>query len=170
MQNNWRQILKVRSNADFSIEPMQESDLPEIMDMVQSVPQHSPDVVDYIQHQMDLGKSVKAVDSTGKILGFYLLGQNSVLNTLYKGMDVKENIQPYVGKKGLEGVALFVLPEYRGSGSGRALKNYAQNLPYDYMWGYHLKDFNNLQDWLKRRRLIAEDPNVYITLRDKKKT
>jgi hypothetical protein len=167
--NNWRRIL-IYSNTPFSIVPIVEQDMPEIIKMLESVPQHNQNVINYIKHQVDLPISVKAVDSTGKILGVYLLGENSITNTIYPKLDVKEDLMPYADKNGLEGVALFVLPEYRALGVGHALKDYAQKLNYDYMWGYHLKSFNNLPDWLKRRRLVAEDPSVYITLRDKENT
>lgn len=99
--------------------------------------------------------SAMLVDENNDIKGVYLLG-NSQINSLVE-------YEKYVNLKGVEGVVLAVSEEIRGQGWGNKLKDFPKTLEVDYIWGQQLKTLNNLEDWLKRRELIAETQSVYIT-------
>lgn len=74
------------------------------------------------------------------------------------------DLPEYTNLKGIEGVLLVVDKDIQGQGWGNKLKDYPKTMSYDYIWGQQLKSLNNLQDWLKRRVLVGETKNVYITL------
>jgi hypothetical protein len=88
-------------------------------------------------------------------MGLYLLG-DSQLDSLVVN-------DTYSNLKGVEGVVLAVSEEIRVQGWGNKLKDYPKMLGVDYIWGQQLKTLNNLEDWLKRRELVAETKSVYIT-------
>lgn len=90
-----------------------------------------------------------------KIMGLYLLGD--------KQLDSLTLNEKFIKLKGVEGVLLAVSEDIRGEGWGNKLKDYPKTLEFDYIWGQQLKSLNNLEDWLKRRELIAETKSVYIT-------
>jgi GNAT superfamily N-acetyltransferase len=85
--------------------------------------------------------------------------RNLVLNLLR----VLEN---YHGK-GIEGVALFLKPEFRSQGLGKALIEYPYthlNQHFSYIWGGQEKTLNNLFDWLKRRELLYDTGTCFYTI------
>jgi hypothetical protein len=90
-----------------------------------------------------------------KILGVYLLGDNQITDFV--------DTPKYEGLKGVEGVLLVIDSSIRGLGYGDKLKDYPKTLGYDYIWGQQFKGLNNLNDWLKRRELVATTDSVYIT-------
>lgn len=152
---------------DVYILPLRSSDVNIILDNEKEI--HDNDVLDYVMKSVDWSKSIKAINSiTGEMLGYYLFGEQGIKDEInYSDFNSKEDLNNYSDKKGLQGVSLFVKPEYRNLGIGRLLKDYSQELPYDYVWGYHSFHLNNLDHWLKRRRLVGQDSNAYVTLRDK---
>lgn len=95
-----------------------------------------------------------------KILGLYLLGntQISMMNDI-----TKINLSEYEDMYGVEGILLAVDLSIRGQGWGNKLKDYPSTLGFDYIWGQQFKSLNNLQDWLKRRVLVAETKYIYVT-------
>jgi hypothetical protein len=120
-------------------------------------------LVSYLNHEVDWSKSYKATVN-GKIVGCYLLAENSVLK--YKAC-LTEDLTPYKKLRGVEGIALSVLPEYRSLGIGKSLREIPKNLGYDYIWGQQLKTLKNLDNWLKfGRRLVGNCGSIYITLMD----
>ncbi len=77
--------------------------------------------------------------------------------------DYFKNTDKFKGLHGVEGILLFIEEKHRGDGWGNKLKDMSKELGYDYIWGQQFKGLNNLQDWLKRRELITETDNIYIT-------
>ena len=74
------------------------------------------------------------------------------------------NFEDFEGAEGIEGVALGVDNQYKGLGIGKKLIEYPRNLPnVDYIWGYQLKSLKNIDDWLKRRKIYAENNYLYVT-------
>lgn len=65
--------------------------------------------------------------------------------------------------KGVQGVVLGVLPEYHNLGYGKILIDYSLTLNFDYIWGMHWKGLNNIDHWLKKRQLLSDCPEFYIT-------
>jgi hypothetical protein len=114
----------------------------------------------------DFTISKKAV-LDGKIIGCYLLNDDSVPSN---GMNYLENLDPYGTRRGLQGVALGILKEYRGLSYGRQLRDSALSLNgFDYIWGFQGKRLENLDNWLAcGRRLVGETEDAYVTLMDLK--
>lgn len=123
----------------------------------------------------DISKSVYV---GGKPVGVYMLGEYSLFDYIesfkeYDGtiFDFYEDISGYENKNGLNGVFLAVLPEYKGTGAGKMLIDYAidlKNSSYDYIYGLHDIKFNNEHHWTKRRRVIGrnKENDSFITLSD----
>lgn len=127
-------------------------------------------VLDYTEKMTAWDISFK-IEKDGKTAGFYLVGKRGILDWIAsEDHEVKqhEDLTKYKTRRGLEGLALFVFPAYRSAGLATLLKNALKSLSYDYVWGQAFKDLGNLQDWQKRRRLVAETDEVYVTLEDLK--
>jgi GNAT superfamily N-acetyltransferase len=91
-----------------------------------------------------------------KIIGFYL----------FKDINYPYQNNLFKNKKGIEGIALGVMEEYRNNGYGKYLINYSityLSKNYDYIWGQHLNSLNNKEDWKKRRKIMKEFSNMFIT-------
>ena len=67
---------------------------------------------------------------------------------------------------GVEGVALVIKPTYRGLGLASRLKDYTRTLGADYIWGIQYRTLDNLQYWLRRRKLVAQGLDQNITVED----
>jgi predicted double-glycine peptidase len=105
-----------------------------------------------INHEIDFNLSAMLVDNNDKILGVYIIGRSQ--------LPIKYG---YHKLRGIEGVMLAVDESIRGMGWGNKLKDYPKILGYDYIWGYQASGLNNINDWLKRRVLICDLKNLYIT-------
>jgi GNAT superfamily N-acetyltransferase len=94
----------------------------------------------------------------GDIIGGYFLGHNQMW-----GKD-------YEDQTGLQGVALFLLPEYRGMKIGDALRRIPLSvdyLNYDYVWGMHMSCLKNVKNWTKFGRKEVENyGGVHTTVMD----
>lgn len=105
----------------------------------------------YIRSVTDFDISCKLTNND-EIIGFYLLSPKNLKD-----------------KKGLEGIALGVKPEYRGKGLGEKLKdwfeNFAKSNGYEFIFGQHLKGLHNIDSWLKRREIYKEDEHSYYTIK-----
>lgn len=108
-----------------------------------------------LRQEANWENSLLLLNENDEIKGVYILGDQPI-ESLVK-------TDEYKNLKGVEGVVLAVDRELRGKGWGTKLKEYPKNLGYDYIWGQQLKTLNNLEDWLKRRVLVAETNSVYIT-------
>lgn len=108
------------------------------------------------------------------MVGFYLLQEDSVANLLddrYDQCRLLEDLSGYANKRGVEGIILLVLPQYRGHGYGNLLKDLPRQMGFDYVYGEQFKASPAvLQHWLKRRRLVADCSgpygDVWLTLED----
>jgi GNAT superfamily N-acetyltransferase len=99
----------------------------------------------------------------GKVGGFYFLGDGQIPPGGPEYEKLKE-------MKGIEGIALGVLPEFKNMGIGKKLMEYSQNIGADYIWGYQFKSLKNIDDWLKRRKIYWEDKDLYLTYQILKKS
>lgn len=165
------------------IEPIQTSDIDEIIHHCittfrgQGLTDEA--IVAFTDHATDWTISKKIV--TDRIVGFYLLHGDSVADwatsrlawassqdcySLYDNCEIKEDLSQYRGLPGVEGIALVVLPEYRGLGYGHRLKSLPREMGYQHVFGEHFKSSYNLHHWLKSRRLIAECNGIWLTLQD----
>lgn len=116
--------------------------------------------------KIDWNLSYKAsIDNV--IVGCYLLNEGGVEKFEKCSL---EDLTPYKNLKGIEGVVLAVLPEYRSFGIGKILREIPKKLGYDYIWGQQFKFLGNLEDWTRfGRRLVADCGDINITLMDIKK-
>ena len=110
----------------------------------------------------------------GALIGFYLLREGSIADLLharYYHCTPLEDLSVYANRRGVEGIILLVLPNYRGNGYGNLLKNLPRSMGFDYIYGEQFKATPEvLRHWLKRRRLIADCDgrygDVWMTLED----
>ena len=137
-------------------------DMPEILAMTMAEFGKYVDKEEVIEvvESADLDISRK-IEVNGKIVGCYLLRQASVMEF---AADSKIDLMPYENMRGVEGLALIVLPAFRGTGLGNILKNVPKSLGYDYVWGLQLKSLNNLDYWLKRRIFVADIDDCWVTM------
>ncbi len=110
---------------------------------------------EYLKSVSNWGISSLLLNEDGKILGVYLLGNHQITDFV--------TASKYDNLVGVEGVLLVVDSTIRGMGYGNKLKDYPKTLGVDYIWGQQFKGLKNLDDWLKRRELVATTSEVYIT-------
>lgn len=141
------------------IESINQNDKEEVLDIVSKIFSEMTEMTyeeckEYADEATDWTKSVK-LTLNDQIIGCYIVAD--------------KNLEEYPHKKGIEGIGLCILPEYRGRGYGEMLKdwleNYAKNNNYDFIFGQHLKSLHNLEPWLKRRKLYDEDEYSYYTIK-----
>lgn len=106
----------------------------------------------------DIDKNISIVaEYNNELAGFYIFREENI-----PIIDVVDS--RFENKDGVEGVVLGVFDKFKNKGVGKKLIEYSQNnLDYDYIWGYQLKSLDNINDWLKRRDIYWESPNLYIT-------
>jgi hypothetical protein len=118
------------------------------------------DFISYIEYNTNFDKSLLLLDDNDNVVGGYLLGDNQIHRYVSDNSD-------FIGLQGIEGVLLFIEKDFRGLGWGNKLKDHPKKLmeilDIDYIWGQQYKDLNNINDWLKRRKLIDETQFIYIT-------
>ena len=125
---------------------------------------------DFIMSSVNWDKSIKATYDN-QTVGIYLIGDRQLFDVIEdEKATPTENLDHYKGKIGVEGVALAVMPTFQKTGIGKKLKDALLGMTNaDYIYGLQYKSLNNLQNWLKSRRLVAQsegDEAVYITLQD----
>lgn len=123
--------------------------------------EHSLGVRQYIKNMAEWNISLKAIKDD-KIVGCYILNNDPYLFSSNTGVDTSE----YKDLRALHGVGLAVLPEYRGLGIGKALRDYTATMGYDYIYGMHLSSLNNLEHWKKVREVVYTSSSMHITLKD----
>lgn len=137
----------------------------------QAFPQYDFETIkDFIMNSVKWDKSIKATHQD-KTIGIYLIGDRQLQDVIEDEKAIpNENLDKYKNRIGVEGVALAVMPEYQKQGIGKKLKDALVNMTTaNYIFGLQYKSLNNLQNWLKSRRLVAQsfgDEGVYITLQD----
>jgi len=110
-------------------------------------------------------------EQNGKIIGFYLLGERKLSDAIAAENAVpNEDLSRYDLLRGIEGVALGVIPDFRKTGLTEKLKQQVKTiLDVDFVYGMQFKSLGNLDYWLRSRRLVAESftaEPVYFTLED----
>lgn len=100
------------------------------------------------------GLSVVA-EVNGEVAGFYFLTQAD--------LPPKEGTGITDDMIGIQGVALGVSSRYKNLGIGKKLITYPETLGADYVWGFQFKKLENINDWLKRRKIYSETSGMYTT-------
>ena len=100
-----------------------------------------------------------------EIVGAYLL-RKGVTPEVIKEIPVLGTLHQNK-RKGYQGVALFVLPKYQGTGIGKSLRGIPESLGADFVWGMHYKDLNNMENWVRNGRAIVQEADTFfVTLKE----
>jgi len=175
MIKNWFQYIKEDYNGDAIISDIEQQDIPEVLNVCAKVlgdVDSEEDVKEYLSSVTDWNISKKAVVG-GKIVGAYLFNEQPITEFL-EGCDcTTEDVSKYANLRGIQGLGLALLPECRGTGIGRKMRDIPLHMGYDYIWGQHLKSLHNIDQWLKfGRRVVADgmigEDDLYVTLMDLK--
>ena len=103
----------------------------------------------------------------GVIIGCYLFNEQPVSSMLDRCKCAVEDYSKYEDKRGVQGLGLALLPDYRGTGIGKEMRNIPLKMGYNYIWGRHSKGLHNVTQWTKfGRRIIGENEHEYITIMD----
>jgi hypothetical protein len=117
---------------------------------------------EYALGKLDLSVSLVA-EINNKIVGGYLLKKTGLPN--YPGNFYDFDLDKSV--TGVEGVSLFVHPDYKSYGIGHKLKYYyKENKRSDvsFIWGMAYHGLNNIEHWLKTRIMFNDMFDVYYTI------
>lgn len=154
---------EIFETVSSTIESISQRDIDTIMEMMVDIfSAHMSEgaLINYLNHATDWNLSKKLVYN-GKIIGCYLFGEGDIVDLVSHCDHI--DLSPFEGLRGIEGIAVAVLPEFRGTGLGNKLKDLPRSMGYDYVYGQQLKSLNNLDDWLKRRFLVADCGGVWVT-------
>jgi GNAT superfamily N-acetyltransferase len=161
-----RKIVGGVFSASPKISAIQPEDIPEVLDVcsvVFSKVMSPGGVKSYINGSADWSISAKA-EYKGRIVGCYILNRDPVTRQQHCS---KEDLGRYKGMKGVQGIGLAVLPEYRDFGIGKKLREYPLQKGYDYIWGLHMKGLHNIDNWTRfGRRIICDSGSMFTTLMD----
>jgi len=171
MIKNWHQFNESHNN--ILIRNIESYDINEVLDLCAIVfdnVMEENELKSYLSSVTDWSISKKAV-LNDKIIGCYLFNTEPVTDFLKNCECLKEDISKYENLRGIQGIALALLPEYRNSGIGRELRSIPINMGFDYIWGQHLKELHNITQWTKfGRRVVADglvhDEDMYVTVMD----
>lgn len=162
-----RNLNLCKPTEGFRIEGMLDKDLEAILSLSEKIFSEAlgyeyPVLNLLIYSDIDLSWKAMIGD---EIIGCYLLGEDSINSYEITPL---EDLSAYQDRKGLHGVALGLLKEYRGLSYGRQLRNMPLLMGnYDYIWGGQAKTLNNLDNWTRHgRRLVGFEDENYITLMD----
>lgn len=161
-------------NIEYKILNVSEDRIDEILEVAAQVfgdVNSQDEIKEFLNDEtnFDISKMVLVDDN---VVGCYLFNETQINDFLDGHNDIMlEDISKYENKKGIQGLGLALLPEYRNIGVGKELRNIPLEMNYDYIWGQHLKGLHNIDNWLKfGRRVIADGvidgEDMYVTIMD----
>jgi hypothetical protein len=153
-----------------SIEPIKKSEIDFILnscDRNMQIPHFDKACSDKVagnrlQTIADWKSSIKLVKN-GSVIGFYIFSKQQPIDFIEMVKDYgiyfnildKKLFNEINTKKGVEGLALGINKEERGSGYGRTLMEYPKKMGYEYIWGIQTKGLSDIEKWTKRRKIVA---------------
>lgn len=157
---------------------IEEEDIPGVVDVLYAAFGHIDDKVTIatkLRPRMCNGLSLK-LTLGDQIIGCYLLHTKSINQFIkeireglikdFKAEETQIRLEEKVNDKGLQGIALSVLPQWRGQGYGELLRDwYSRDLRFDYVWGVQDKKLGNITHWQKTRSIFAESPTHFATIK-----
>lgn len=153
--------LNEEENNNVIIRPYRDDDYEPILAMLEDVYSKLPGMsakgiwsVIRGECRGSFGLSVVA-EVNGEVAGFYFLTQAD--------LPPKEGTGITDDMIGIQGVALGVSSKYKNLGIGKKLILYPETLGADYVWGFQFKKLENINDWLKRRKIYSENSGMYTT-------
>lgn len=174
-----KHILLIESFFKPEVSLIEESDIPQLVDILYEVfgqIDSKEEIERKLRPRMLNGVSIK-LGNAQQIIGCYILNPRSV-NAFIEDINQNklkdfnsQNTKFYIDKKfsdkGLQGIALAILPDWRSYGFGNLLKTWYDSDPrFDYIWGVQDKRLGNIDHWKKSREIIAECPTHFATLRE----
>lgn len=174
MEKNLRLLIKKvlkEETESIKVRRFSDQDKPGVIRLMIEAFSHLMDeseIEDYTDSVTNYSKSI-VVEKDGEIIGIYLLGDRQLRDGIIDEEcedNVYVDLDEYDRKNGVEGVALVVDKNHRDLGLGSKLKDYTTTIGADYIWGIQYKELGNLSQWLRRRKLAAENDEVNITVQD----
>ncbi len=108
------------------------------------------------KEQADWDKSIKMVLGK-KIIGYYLLSDKKSIGDFINYVIARYHMQVIVNdkklldfakkNKGIQGLSVGILPEYKGKGYSKFLFDYPKTTNYKYIWAVQTKGLSNLNGW-----------------------
>lgn len=174
-----KHILLIESFFKPEVSLIDENDIPQIVNILYETfgqIDSKEEIERKLRPRMLNGVSLK-LGNAEQIIGCYILNPRSVNDFISdigqnKLKDFNsQNTELYIDKKfsdkGLQGIALAILPDWRSYGFGNLLKTwYDSDRNFDYIWGVQDKRLGNIEHWKKSREIIAECPTHFATLRE----
>jgi len=164
--------LPVLADVEISHIGNDESSIDEALEVFAAAfPQYEiGEVKEFIMSSTNWENSIKATYND-QVIGIYLIGDRQLSEVIKdENAEPTEDLEEYENLIGVEGVALAVAPKAQKIGVGKKLKDALLSMTSaDYIFGLQYKSLNNLQHWLKSRRVVAQsvgDGAVFITLQD----
>lgn len=159
VKGNAEEQLDEEVSGTVQMRSFMDDDLPEIYDMLEDVYSKLGGAsakwifsVIASECQNDFSHSV-VITVDDEVAGFYFLSPGN----LPENGDITEEMN------GIQGVALGVSSKFKSHGLGKMLIDYPASLGFDYVWGFQLKQLDNINDWLKRRKIYSETGGMFTT-------
>jgi hypothetical protein len=159
LNDNRKKNLMEEVGDDVKIRPFMVEDFQEIFNMLSDVYSKLGNLSPRSIWSIIVGecggdfKDSVVVTVNDEVAGFYFLNEDD----LHEKGDITKDMV------GIQGVALGVSSKFKNLGIGKMLINYPATLGYDYVWGYQLKKLENIDDWLKRRKIYSESGYMFTT-------
>lgn len=171
------------NDSKYHISKITKEDLPEVIDLVYEVfkdivPETREEIESEITTNLNYNLFFKITNNENKIVGTYQVDEIDLVEFITKikndpnsGLVMElpfSEIEKWKGQKGLIGIQLSVLKEFRDEGAGKKLITYISTLGYPYIVGQHYETLGNIEHWKKRRKVVGyyfENGNkIFITL------
>lgn len=160
------------------ISTIEENDIPKVVEILYEAFGHidpKDEIERKLRPRMLNGVSLK-ISVGGEIIGCYILNPRSIREFIsdinqnklkdFKSDNTEIYLDSEMSNKGLQGIALAVLPNWRSKGYGDLLKTWYDKDPrFDYIWGVQDKRLQNIDHWKKTREIFAECPTHFATIR-----
>ncbi len=161
LKENEEVDLNEESNENVTIRPYRDEDFEAVFNMLEDVYSKLSGMsarsiwsVINAECRGRFGLSVVA-EVNGEVAGFYFITQADLAPK--EGTGITDDMI------GIQGVALGISSKYQNLGIGKKLIVYPETIGADYVWGFQLKALENINDWLKRRKIYSETGNMYTT-------
>jgi len=154
--------------SKFKIRPYKPEDKEVLSELVIEAYGHvmSPqDILKYIFDVIDCDETVIA-EYDNKVVGFFIFSTKRNEEIIEK-----YNLQHLKNKKGVEGIGVYLKPEYRKNSLGWELCTYPKTTGYDYIYGLIIDGLDTLNMWMFRGGVklddyIDEDGHVILLFKE----
>lgn len=166
-KSSWKRPVKVET-AKHLVQPLAQGEIPEAFEIAVEAFGHlmAPQAIrGYLSSSVTQGLSAglweKQGDRKGRMIGTYLLRRVNSLSGHWAGLSTSSG-----ATTGAEGIALALAPHSRGHGLSHLLRAYATRSAGGFLVGQHLHGLDNREHWLKRRQVIGETDEGFLTMEE----